>query len=411
MVSPFKDMCGDYLGGQVFTCPPELDNAMDLWALGLRDEGGENGYFEMFLMDLLTGGSWKLTQWPKKIKGCPVDPPGTPPNPPSPPPADPDVGYYQHVWHSENLPFEEVPHCNRELQAPSGRLEFAKDFYGFTYTYVTVIFTSDSTGLIWRQTFRTLDWFDDDGVYQSFVSSWIIWVSSAESTPPPLPTGSGWSYTTGRGRFSGRDIHYNFPTIQTDRLKYITAATCTPKPDRSPVVPAPPRDPNVPPQANFAEFSLSLDPQRRPIVRFKHTPQCGKNPEGQTLYEFDAYLRLERDRIETYKGSSSMRDWRFDLPNFRCKDELKRNQYISFESGRAWVWAAEVTIASSSIALNAAPVQIKIVKAKLAESDCTFLTDEAQPRKTLRIIWRDSSGPSSLTKLQLVAFAAISKPR
>ena len=407
----FKDPCGDYLGGQVFSCPVEPADLMILWALGRRDVGGENGFFTLHLINLKTGTTYAVGEWSKKIQGCPIEQPNAPPPPATPPPSDPDGnGLYRHVWHqpafdaNANLLFSESPHCSSNYRPPFGSARLARDQFGTPILYTTYQFY-DQFGNRFTWFSSTNDWLTNTGDFIARFEGFTMVCLTDNPVPPALPPLAKVSTESSGG-------------ISTSAMVYVSTPSCPTVPGENPPY-VPPRDPSKPPINNVSAHTLSLDPQRRPIVHFRHSPNCRR-----TGFDVDKYFRLEPKQdgslgLKAYPGNSKMKDWRFDLPEFPCKTSLKSNQWISFEIGRSWAWQAEasvtedgkMTVRPATMTLNAPYVEIKVTKSKLPDTGCVLPSGGSQPRKTIRAIYRgqspDNTTPAVLT---IVALAAYSQP-
>lgn len=390
------DPCGNYLEGQLFYCPQAEEEIIEGWALGLEETGTLK---RLYLIDLKTGKAYSVGNWPKKINACPIDNPSDPPPPPSPPPLEPEGGY-QHVWRSPSTVFQDLGGCDRGFNPATGRVVPINQ-------YVLVSILEQSSGRTWLYKVIDGNYFDANNNFVSFVAAWEVWVITESPTPPPFPTGPGRVLVGGAPQDPVLYPEGYVPMVglPDTNLQYKTLVSCPLKPPTNPYIP-PPRDPSRPPIDNTAKYHLSLDSQKRPIVRLSHTPKC--KGEG---YEVDNYFRLEYNaqqerQLKSYPGNTKMKDWRFDLPSFRCRDSLKDNTYVNFDTSRTYCWNAEATIPGSNgapnyerpetITKNAQPVNIKITKAKLPESSCDLPTGPELKRKTIKAVYRGDVGPSTL---------------
>lgn len=396
----FEDKCGNYLGGQVFTCPEKKKETLDVWGLGLLDAGSSR---QIYLINLKTGVNYTLTSWPKQILQCPIDNPNDPPPPPTPPPEDPDNGGgFTHHWQTSNG-WAVGADCGGGIpEPPYGSLVYSLNSVSVLRTTIDLV-----TGLVWESRFWSAEWLDSQGNFIQNVSGIYYQTSTGNPTPPALPQGNPcWSIVSGP---NAGNATWQLQTLSLNPSAIYVSASCPPTGPSPPSPPSLPRDPSKPPIDNSASYTLSLDAQRRPIVRVKHTPQCKLGG-----YEFDGYFRLESTsnglQIKTYKGNSKMKDWRFDLPEFPCKSQLKANQWISFEVGRVWAWQAEPDVVVNGVAynrpsnlvLNGPPVEAFITKSTIAQ-DCTVPTGGEQPRIKYNAVYK-GQGPSSLEIVSIAAY-------
>jgi hypothetical protein len=386
----FEDKCGNYLGGQIFTCPPKKKETLDVWGLGIVDSGPSK---TLYLINLKTGANYDLTNWPKKIQPCPIDNPNDPPPPPTPPPQDPDTPNFTHIWKRVvgSNPFAPSSGCGAGVpEPPIGRIV---DQVNSSRTS----FLESSTGFVWDVIFWSGSWVDSNNQFIATVGGSILRVTTTSPSPPSLsPASVGYiSNSSTLGYVPGT------LGVTTIGAPY-TSGGCTEPPSPDPINPSPPRDPSKPPIDNSASYTLSLDAQRRPIVRVKHTPQCKLGG-----YEFDGYFRLESTtnglQIKTYKGNSKMKDWRFDLADFACKSQLKSNPWISFEIGRVWAWQAEADTRPVNLLRNGPPVEAFITKSTIAQ-DCTVPTGGEQPRIKYNAVYKEQQGPSELEIVSIAAY-------
>jgi hypothetical protein len=388
----FEDKCGNYLGGQIFTCPPKKKETLDVWGLGLLDAGSLR---QLCLINLKTGVNYTLTSWPTKIQPCPIASPNDPPPPPTPPPEDPDEGgAFAHKWQSSSG-WAVTPDCNGGIpDPPYGRIVYTLNSVSVLRTTIDLV-----TGLVWESRFWNADWFDDNDNFIQTVGGVYYSTTTGTPTPPAVPQGNPcWSIVSGP---NAGNATWQLQTHSYNPATYVSAS-CPPTGPGSPRPPSLPRDPSKPPIDNSASYTLSLDAQRRPIVRVKHTPQCKLGG-----YEFDGYFRLESTtnglQIKTYKGNSKMKDWRFDLPDFACKSALKSNPWISFEIGRVWAWQAEADKRPVNLLLNGPPVEAFITKSTIAQ-DCTVPTGGEQTRIKYNAVYKGSQGPSELEVVSIAAY-------
>ena len=392
----FEDKCGNYLGGQVFTCPETKKETLDVWGLGLYD--GSSSQF-LHLINLKTGANYSLTSWPKKIQPCPIDDPNDDPNdpppPPTPPPEDPDDGgQFIHHWQSSSG-WSVGANCRGGIpEPPYGRLRYSFNDISILRTSIDL-----TTGLLWNSRFWTANWFDDQDNFIRRAGGVYFSTSTSSRTPPAVPQDNP-CLSIVSGANVGNNQIWRRTTLSFNPATYVSTA-CPPIGPSPPNPPSLPRDPDKPPIDNSVFYTLSIDPQRRPIVRVKHTPQCKLGG-----YEYDAYFRLESTenglRIKTYKGNSKMKDWRFDLADFPCKAQLKSNPWISFEIGRVWAWQAEPDKRPATLLSNGPPVESFIAKSTIAQ-DCTVPTGGEQPRIKYNAVYK-GQGPSSLEIVSIAAY-------
>ena len=382
----FEDKCGNYLAGQLFTCPQPKKETIDVWALGLNDTGSSK---MLYLLNLKTGGQWFLGSWPKNINQCPIDSPNDPPPPPTPPPQDPEIGLYRHHWQTSSAWNITGVDCNGGIpDPPYGRLVYNSNSISVLRTTLDI-----TTGITWYSQFWTGEWLDaNDNLIAQAGGVWYTAMTESP-TPPALPNGNPcWSIVSGANASGG----WQLQTLTLNQQAiYVSGSTCPTIPG-PPGSPGPPRDPSKPPIPNTAIYTLSTDNRRRPIVRLQHTPKCKIGG-----YEFDGYFRLEGVQIKTYNGNSKMKDWRFDLPTFPCKTQLKGDKWINFDStGRVWAWQAEPDKRPSTLTRNI-PVEAFMTKSTIA-ADCTIPTGGEQPRVKYNAVYRGQV-PNSL---QIVSIAA-----
>jgi len=265
---------------------PEQKPRISAWALGLQNLETTS---KLFLLDLKFGTSYLVLEWPSTVPGCPSS---------SPPPNPADYPNWQRAWEWTETGFGKFGNYSENSSSDGGVPAGISIVVISMYSLPSQATTDQSSGPWWG-----VGWFTASG---NFIAT-SLFESDALGE-------SGDAYIASQ------------PVLTNMRIVSESGG---------------PEDPGggggAEPRSNDAIYSLSLDILNRPIVRVEHTPPC---TAGQP-YGVRGYFRLQSTIIAEYPIGTAIGDWRNQLPDFRCRQDLSSNLFASFDRSRSIYYVAD----------------------------------------------------------------------